>query len=142
MILLLCGLGPEIPLHLSNARQHSRQGKAPMQTLTFCWGADEQARAGLSRGQLLKLAEARTSLLQRMAAIRQQRQSTFTAVSLALLHPEPQVSFCTVSRLQVRLHCAVPEHSGPMLCLRENQRHLVHVVAAHYSSCFQERSTV
>ena len=39
----------------------------------------------LDGGQLSAMAAARASLQQRMATIRQERQSTFTAVSMALL---------------------------------------------------------
>ena len=46
-----------------------------------------QVKVKLDGAQTAALAAARSSLLQRMATIRAERQSTFTAVSMALLQP-------------------------------------------------------
>ena len=58
-----------------------------------------QTQIGLSASQQAAMATARVNLLQRMAVIRRERQSTFTAVSMALLQ-QSQVQYTVLSALE------------------------------------------
>lgn len=69
--------------------------------------AGEQMRSQLDASQRSLLAAARASLLQRMSGIREQRQNTFAAVSVALLQQSQVCTHCISSSRQIPLCLAL-----------------------------------